>query len=56
MYLQIQNTKTNNFHESNVEIHNKEQKRKKNGQIKKNSTKLETTLGILLLINETNKI
>jgi len=38
MYLHIPNTKRNNFHESNVEIHNlnKEHKRKKIGQIKKN--------------------
>jgi len=57
--LQIPNTITNNFHKSNVEIHNlnREQKRKKIRQIKeKNSTKLETTLGVLLLTKETNKI
>jgi len=56
--LKIPNTKTNNFHESNVEIHNlnREQKRKKNAPNKKKSTKLETTLGVLLLTNETNKI
>jgi len=36
--LQIPNTKTNNFHESNVEIHNlnKEQKTKKKMPNKKN--------------------
>jgi len=56
--LQIPNTKTNNFHESNVEIHNlnREQKRKKNTPNKKKSAKLETTLGVLLLTKETNKI
>jgi len=59
MHLQILNTKTNNFHESNVERHNlnKEQKRKKIYKIIiKNSTKLETNLGVLFLTNETNKI
>jgi len=58
VYLQIPNTKTNNFHESNVKIHNlnKKQKRKKKRKIKKKSTKLETTLGVLLFTNETNKI
>ena len=37
MHLQIPNTKTNNFHELNVEIHNlnREQKRIKKRQIKK---------------------
>jgi len=56
--LQNPNTITNNFHESNVEIHNlnREQKRQKNTLNKKNSTKLETTLGVLLLTKETNKI
>jgi len=58
VHLQISNTKTNNFHESNVELHKlkREQKRKENTPNKKKSTKLETTLGVLLLTNETNKI
>jgi len=54
VHLQIPNIKTNNFHKSNVEIHNLNREQKeKNTPNKKNSTKLETTLGVLLLINQT---
>jgi len=44
--LQIPNTKTNNFHESNVEIHNlnREQKRKKIHQIKEKFNQIGNNL------------
>ena len=46
MQLQIPNTKTNNFHESNVEIHNlnREQKRKKIHQIKEKFNQIGNNL------------
>ena len=46
MKLQIPNTKTNNFHESNVEIHNlnREQKRKKIHQIKEKFNQIGNNL------------
>jgi len=54
----IKNTKTNNFHESNVEIHNLNKEHEKIGQIK-NSTELDKTLGFYSFKNfknnETNK-
>jgi len=44
--LQIPNPKTNNFHESNVEIHNlnREQKRKKIHQIKEKFNQIGNNL------------